>query len=243
MSGIKLFRRLARFLLRLTAMLLAIAACAYLGGLLWTLDLPAPRYPALPAPVIQNNRLVLPFAPGVASAKVATFHDQLEAFLHFEYLRGRDARDGGDTSRILLTAADTASGPSYEIFVVCDNDLLTAVPRLSQLESRNLISHYDLNTWTAKDFAYYQQQSHTFDVAYGVPTEQKLESLNSFQLLPALARFLVFKSQTDNRVLERADAAPRPLTRDQATQLATDILDAARLLPRRRRHGERLHGR
>src|SRR5216684_412112 len=169
MSGIRFFRRLARFLLRLTAMLLTIAACAYLGGLLWTLDLPAPRYPALPAPKIQGNRLVLPFSPGVASAKVATFHDQLEAFLHFEYLRGREARGGGDTSRILLTAADTAAGPSYQIFIVCDNDLL-----------------------------------------------------------PALARFLVFKSQTDNRVLERSDAAPRPLTREQASQLAADILDVAR---------------
>src|SRR5437899_5806160 len=90
-----------------------------------------------------------------------------------------------------------------------------------------MISHYDLNTYTQKDFSYYQQQSHTFDVAYRVPTELKLESLSSFQLLPALARFLVSKSQTDNRVMERADSAPRPLTREQATQLAADILDVA----------------
>ena len=90
-----------------------------------------------------------------------------------------------------------------------------------------MIKHYDLNSWTEKDFAYYQQQSHTFDVAYGVPTEQKLESLSSFKLLPALAQFLIFKSQTDNRVLARGDTAPSPLTREQATQLATDILDVA----------------
>src|SRR6266704_802916 len=185
MSVRAFFRRLVRNLLRLTVAVLTIAASAYLGGLLWTLDLPAPRYPALPAPKIQGHRLVLPFSPGVPSAKVAIFHDQLEAFLHFEYLRGREARDGNDTSRILLTAVDTATGPTYEVFIVCDNDLLTAVPHLAQLEGRNLIARYDLNTWTAKDFAYYQQQSHTFDVAYGVPTEQKLESLNSFQLLPA----------------------------------------------------------
>jgi hypothetical protein len=229
MSVVKrLFRAFLRGLLRLTALLLFVATFAFLGGLLWTSTLPAPQYPALPAPNIQGNRLVLPFSPGVASAKVATFHDQLEAFLHFEYLRGREARNGADTSRILLTAADTATGPSYEIFIVCDNDLLTAVPRLSQLEGRNLIARYDLQTWSAKDFAYYQQQSHTFDFAYGVPTEQKLESLNSFQLLPALARFLVFKSQTDNRVLDRGDSAPHPLTREQATQLAADILDVAR---------------
>ena len=221
------FRRLGRNLLRLTAALLTIAVFAYLGGLLWTLELPALRYPALPAPKIQGQRLVLPFSPGVASAKVATFHDQLEAFLHFEYIRGREARDGNDTSRILLTAVDTATGPSYEIFVVCDNDLLTAVPYLTQLEGHNLISSYDLNTWSEKDFAYYQQQSRMFDVAYGVPSLQKLESLNSFQLLPALARFLIFKSQTDNRVLYGSESAPRPLTREQASQLAADILDVA----------------
>ena len=227
MSVRRFFRRLGRSLLRLTAALSTIAAFAYLGGLLWTLELPAPRYPALPAPKMQGHRLVLPFSPGVASAKVATFHDQLEAFLHFEYLRGREARDGNDTSRILLTAVDTANGPSYEIFVVCDNDLLTAVPDLARLEGRNLISSYDLNTWSEKDFAYYQQQSRMFDVAYGVPSLQKLESLNSFQLLPALARFLVFKSQTDNRVLYGSESAPHPLTREQASQLAADILDVA----------------
>src|SRR5229473_736437 len=228
MSARRFFRRLVRNLLCLTAALLTFAACAYTDYRLWPLDLQAPRYPVLPAPKIQGNQLVLPFAPGIAAAEVATFHDQLEAFLHFEYLRGREARSGNDTSRILLTAVDTVTGPSYKVFIISDNDLLTAVPHLTQLEGRNLIARYELDTWTEKDFAYYQQQSHTFDVAYGVPTEQKLESLSSFQLLPALARFLVFKSQTDNRVMDRSDAGPRPLTREQATQLAADILDVAR---------------
>ncbi len=227
MSAKRFLRKLVMGFLRLTAVLLTSAACGFIGGRLWPLDLNAPRYLAFPAPRIQGNRLVVPFSPGVASAEVAAFNDQLEAFLHFEYLRGREARSGNDTSRILLTAFDTAKGPSYKIFIVSDNDLLTAVPRLAELEGRNLIAHYELNTWTEKDFTYYQQQSHMFDVAYGVPTEQKLESLSSFQLLPALARFLVFKSQTDNRVLDRSDAAPRPLTREQATQLASDILAVA----------------
>ncbi len=227
MSDRKFFSRLVRHLLWLTTGLLAFAACAYTAYHLWPLDLHAPRYPALPAPEIQVNRLVLPFARGVAAAKVATFHDQLEAFFHFEYLRGREAQDGSDISRILLAAVDTTTGPSYEIFIVSDNDLLTAVPHLAQLEGSNLIAHYELNTWTEKDFAYHQRQSHMFDVAYGVPSGQKLESLSSFQLRPALARFLVFKSQTDNRVLARSDPVPRPLTQEQATQLAADILDVA----------------
>src|SRR6266478_1702941 len=191
MLRMRFFRRLLRHSLCLTAGLLAFAACAYTDYRLWPLDLPAPRKPVLSAPQIQSDRLVLPFATGVASARVATFHDQLEAFLHFEYLRGREAQESSDTPG-------------------------------------NLFAGYDLISWTQKDFAYYQQQSHMFDVAYGVPTEQKLESLNSFQLLPALARFLVFKSQTDNRVLSQSDSAPHPLTREQASQLAADILDVAR---------------
>src|SRR6266702_4391140 len=211
MSVRKFFRKLVRNLLCLVGGLSAFAACAYTDYRLWPLDLQAPRYPAFPAPAMQGNRLVLPFTPGVASAEVASFNDQLEAFLRFEYLRGREAREGHDTSRIFLTALDSPKGPSYKIFIVTDNDLLTAVPQLAQLESRNLIAHYELATWTQKDFSYYQQQSHMFDVAYEVPTEEKLETISSFKLLPALAQFLIFKSQTDNRVIGGSDPSPRPL--------------------------------
>src|SRR5438445_13592146 len=69
------FRRLVRNLLRLTAALLTIAASAYLGGLLWTLDLPAPRYPVLPAPKTPGHRLVLRFSPSVPSQRLAILHD------------------------------------------------------------------------------------------------------------------------------------------------------------------------
>src|SRR5260370_17673439 len=105
MSGSKFFRRLVRYALCLTAALLAFAACAYTDYRLWPLDLHAPRYPALPAPQIQGNRVVLPFAPGVAAAKVATFHDHLEPFLHFQYLPGPEAHDARHPSRLYLTAA------------------------------------------------------------------------------------------------------------------------------------------
>ncbi len=228
MSARKFLRKLIRNVVCLAAGVLAFAACAYTDYRLWPLDLPSSATPRVPATAVQGNRIVVAFTPGVGAAEVATFNDQLKAFLRFEYLRGREARNGHDTSRILLTALDTAKGPSYKIFIVTDNDLLTAVPQLAELEGRNLISHYELYTWSQKDFAYYEQQSHMFDVAYGLPTEEKLETLNSFKLLRALAQFLIFKSETDNRVLVGSDAAPRPLTREQATQLAGDILDVAR---------------
>lgn len=223
----KLLIKLLRYTLCLAAGLLTFAACGYTDYRLWPLDLPASARPKAPTTAIKGKELIVPFSPGVPAAEVATFHDQLEAFLRFEYLRGREARAGHDTSHIYLIAVNKAKVPAYKIYIVTDNDLLTAVPELADLEGRNLITHYELSTWTQKDYSYYQEESHTFDLAYELPTDQRLETINSSKLLPALAQFLVFKSQTDNRVVDRSDSAPQPLTREQATQLAMDILDVA----------------
>jgi hypothetical protein len=227
MSAKRFFQKLLRYTLCLAAGLAAFAACGYTDYRLWPLDLPASAHPRVPITALANEQLVVPFTPGVPVAEVASFNDQLEAFLRFEYLRGREARAGHDTSHMLLTAVNTKKGPHYKIFIVTNNDLLTAVPQLADLEGRNLIAHYELATWSEKELSYYQQESHTFDMAYDLPTEQKLETINSSRLLPALAQFLVFKSQTDNRVVGGSQDAPRPLTREQATQLASDILDVA----------------
>ena len=223
----KLVSKLVRYTLCLAAGLLAFAACGYTDYRLWPLDLPASAHRRVPTTAVANGQLLVPFSPLVPVAEVADFNDQLEAFLRFEYVRGREARAGHDTSRMLLTAVDTKKGPHYEIFILTDNDLLAAVPELAELEGRNLITHWELETWSQKELSYYQQESHMFDVAYDLPTEQKLEAISSSKLLPALAQFLIFKSQTDNRVVDGSQDGPRPLTREQATQLASDILDVA----------------
>jgi hypothetical protein len=223
MSARKIFRRLARLC---AAALLAVGlgAGVWIGYRVWPRQLRLAVEPRFPALAMEGNRLILAFSPDIASAKVAGFDDQLEAFLHFEYLRGRE---GDQASRILLTATHTERGTSYEIFVLVENDLLTAIPRLTEMESRGLITHYELNAWTKEDLAYFRQQSNTFETAYNAPTERKLETLTSFQLFPALAHFLIFKSQTDSRVAGESEVAPRPLTLAQANQLAADILDVA----------------
>lgn len=227
MSVKKFLLKLLRYTLCLAAGLLAFAACGYTDYRLWPLDLPPSAHPRMPATAMKDKRLVVPFSIAVPAAEIATFNDQMEAFLRFEYLRGREAREGHDTSHMYLTATNTKKGPQYKIFLVTDNDLLVAEPQVASLEGRNLITHYEFQTWSQKEYNYYQQQSHTFDVAYDVPTERKLESLTSPKLLPALAQFLIFKSQTDNRVVDSSDPAARPLTREQAMQLAADILDVA----------------
>jgi hypothetical protein len=227
MSLKSFLKKLLRYTLCLAAGLFTFAACGYTDYRLWPLDLPVSAHPRIPVTAVKGNRLIVPFSVEVPAAEIATFNDQLEAFLRFEYLRGREAREGHDTSHMYLTATNTKKGPQYKIFVVTDNDLLTAVPQVASLESRNLIAHYEFQTWSQKEYNYYQQQSHMFDVAYDVPTDEKLETVSSSKMLPALAQFLIFKSQTDNRVVDSTDPAARPLTRDQAMQLAADILDVA----------------
>jgi hypothetical protein len=177
-------------------------------------------------PKLQGRRVVIPFASEVACAEIASFDDQLEAFLRFEYLRGRDPEEAG---RIFLTTSSGRSvrHTSYKIYLLVENDRLTASQHINQLQARGLITRYELTAWTQQDLAQAQQQSRMLETAYNVPTDQKLEALPTFQLLPALADFLEFKSQTDWRVVGHSLTAPQPLTHHQAMRLASDILDVA----------------
>jgi hypothetical protein len=202
----------------------ALALACWSADRLWPQHMPSAREPGRPGPKFQGRQIALPFSNQVASAEIATFDDQLEAFLRYEYLRGRDPEDA---AKIFLTAGRSEKHASYKIFLLVENDQLTAIPRLNRMESHGLITHYELVAWTRQDLALAQQQSRRFENAYNARTEQKLETLPSFQLLPALADFLVFKSQTDWRVVGRSTRAPQPLTHHQALRLASDILDVA----------------
>lgn len=178
----------------------------------------------IPRPEIRDGRIGLPFSNDVACAKVATFHDQLEAFLRFEYLRGRDS---DDADKFLLTPIADGKQVYYGIFLFVENDQLTVVPRLRQMEAHGLISGFELVAWNRQDLGLAERRSRMLEEAYNMPARQKLESVPSFQLLPALADFLVFKSQTDWRVVGQSNNAPQPLTHRQALRLASDILDVA----------------
>ena len=217
-------KRLLRKLAPYCAVMVVGASLGWFVYRLWPQNLQRSAYPSLPAPEVVRGRLVVPFTSGISSAEVAEYDDQVEAFLRFDYLRGRTGKDG---VRMLLAAADKDGTPTYRIYVHGQDDLLRDIPRLAELEGRGLIPGYELKSWTESELAYRQQQSHIFEAAYNVPAVQKLESVDAFQLRPALAEFLLFKSQTDIRVLGETDAKPQPLTRVQAEQLAADIIAVA----------------
>ncbi len=180
----------------------------------------------LPRPEFVRGRLTLPYTNQYAAADVASYGNEVEAFLHFQFLRGRVAADG---VRVLLTAAPANNGAtSYRILVVGQGDLLTDIPRLGKLEGRRLIPRSQMVVRSPSEFARYEHQSHVFEVAQDVPAKQTLEALQPAQLESALTAFLLFKSQTDIRVLQDLEPKPQPLTREQAEQSAADILAVAR---------------
>ncbi|MEJ2007672.1 MAG: hypothetical protein P8Z30_05855 [Acidobacteriota bacterium] len=149
----------------------------------------------------------------------------MEAFLHFEYLKSHAGLGG---SRVLLTVKDTEAGPRYRIFLVLDNDLLSAVPYLGRLKSEGYIPDYKLCPVSYQNLARKRLETSVFLACYDPLKAPRLASLSTSQLLIPLARFMVFKSRTDRRVRKRIQPVPTTLSFAQARELSADILDVVR---------------
>jgi len=220
-----IFRRSQLFRPAIALLLSAATLTAWATDRLWPRHLPANRHAHILSPKRHGNHVVVPIAFEIVAAEIGHFDDQLEAILRLEYLRGRDPEE---SSKLLLVPVRSTHHTSYRLILLVENDQLTAIPHLNQLRAHGFISHYELIAWTNQQLVQAQQQSQQMEAVYDLPAPQKLESLPSFQLLPALADFLVFKSQTDWRVVGQGPCAPQPLTRQQALHQASDILDVAR---------------
>jgi hypothetical protein len=222
MPAYTLHRQLPRPIAALLITTLTLSA--WTADRLWPRHLTVSRYGRVPSVKRHGHRVIVPIANEVAAAEIGRFDDQLEALLRLGYLRGRDP---AEAERFLLKPSRSAHRTSYRIFLLVENDQLTAVPHLNELQSHGLIARYELVAWPQGELSATRQQSRIIETAYNLPSNQKLESLPTFQLLPALADFLAFKSQTDWRVVGQGSGAPQPLTRQQALHQAADILEVA----------------
>jgi len=178
-----------------------------------------------PKPVISSRDLRLESPSGILAAEVGSYKDELSAFLDFQFLRSlKEVEDG----RVLLTASESDSGPQYRIYILLGDDLLTAVPYLAGLEAHGFISGFDVQFPPSSAIGYAHAQTSLFEAAYNRPIRRKLESLPPSELTTNIARFLLFKSKTDRRVREKVAPVPSQLTREQARDLAADIIAVAK---------------
>lgn len=181
--------------------------------------------PALPVVKVVGNGLAVELRTDALLAQVGEYGSELEAYLHFEYLK---AQSGLGSSQVLLTVKNADAGPRYEIFLVLDNNLLSDVPYLGQLKAKGYIPDYTLDPITFEGLARRRLETSVFLGSYNPKTTLRLADVSPARLLEPLASFLFFKSKTDRRVRERIEPVPTTLSMDQARELAGDILEVVR---------------
>lgn len=214
-----------RRLLAASAVTATLAVCLWVGYRTWPRTINTTLPSCLPAISLEGNRWQVRTRAGALLAGVADFRSELQAYLHFEYL---SSHIGLASSQILLTAKAARSGPVYRIFLVLDNNLLSAVPYLARLRAQGFISHFVLDPVPQQELAYRRLETAVFLNAYNPPVPPRLDSISPAQLLAPLTRFLMFKSETDRRVREKISPVPTALSEGQARELATDIITVAR---------------
>ncbi len=176
---------------------------------------------ATPIPKFTGNRLRFESPAGALLGLVGTFPDELRAYLNFEYLRSLKHID---VQQVLLTASETDAGPVYRIYLLLDNDCLTATPYLADLQAHRFISKYDLVFTTRGQVDKAQTQTTLFLAAYSKPVKSKLETLPPDKLAANVSKFILFKAKTDRRTREQLQPLP---SGDQVRDLAADIIAVA----------------
>ena len=217
-SGSRLARRL--FLLLISAGAVGAALLA------WTDPEPLGVSPRtlLPQPVHFNGEVAL-LTPGyVFTADVATYRDELFAYLMFDYLRHSPALR---RSELLLAFDRKNSDAPYRLVMRGHVDLLAAIADMNTFEVPGGHATRSFGFTPAGRVAGVRQQTELFDSAYNLPVRRKLEDLPREALFSYLRRFIRFKSTTDPRIRLKLEPLPKPLSQHEAQQLAGDIITVA----------------
>lgn len=170
--------------------------------------------------------LELPPAPapaaGVILAEVARFDDEIFAYLMFNHLR---ARIGFRGVELLLTYENPRTDPHYAVTAVFPDDPVRAQEVLWYNVALREIAGFE---WRLADQAAVElrrKQSAVFEAAYELPVKRGLDQLSRAEKEEILRRFVRFKSKTDPRI--RLGQPVPLLTREEASQIAADILEVA----------------
>ena len=198
-----------------------LSGSAWVAYRTWPQKINTSLPPCLPIVKVEGNHLAVQLRTDALLAKVGEYKSELEAYLHFEYLKSHAGLSG---PRVLLTVKHTEPGPRYQIFLVLDNNLLSDMPYLGRLSAKGYVRDYQLRPVSFEGLARMRLETVVFLGSYNPNATLRLASLSNSQLLIPLANFLVFKSRTDRRVRERIEPVPTTLSIGQAKEMAADIL-------------------
>lgn len=184
-------------------------------------------------PIIQTLRPVWSWNDGMPSvtppagrllAEVEVFHDEILAFLTFDYLRSRPTLQN---TKVLLVTREVGPRVSYRLLVETTGNWLDLYDRACELREAGYIRTWHPFLASAYDWKRLEEQTRVFVAAYNAPVQRRLESLSPSQLQDFTRRFMLFKSRVDPRLRKRMNPPPPPITPDMADQLAADIIAVA----------------
>jgi hypothetical protein len=160
--------------------------------------------------------------PGrVLIGNLAEFDDGLFAYLMFDYYRSQPAFAG---KQLMLTSYENAGRPMYRLSIPLANDLAAGVTELAELREQQLTSDVDYDWVTEPVFRRDVHQTELFVQAYKAPVGESLNHLHPRELEAYLRHFIRFKSLTDPRVRKSTGPVPSPLSSEQASRLAADMI-------------------
>ena len=164
-------------------------------------------------------------APGFSVvASVASYDDEIFAYLFYDYLRSRTAVQPAE---VLLIRRQDAGPAPYAVALHPGPNLLTAIPFLEGNRRQGYIQSYDWRLLPNRELARFRRQTEVFQFAYNLPAQRRLEGLTREQKRELVRRFTIFKSQTDPRIRKRMEPAPALLTNQEAERLVDDVLAVA----------------
>jgi hypothetical protein len=152
---------------------------------------------------------------------IGHYDDELYAYLMFDLARSRKALAGRDVM-LMLNAGDK---PSYTMVLKCRDNLLDCVDEMSRLRAAGVGNTSSWAFLNPEAVAHLHEETQVFVHAWNGPVHDVFRNRSPRQRAWYVSRFLRFKSSTDSRV--HGDSALPPLTREDASRLAADIIAVA----------------
>lgn len=164
--------------------------------------------------------------PGQAEliAEVEYFHDELLAYLSFDFLRSQKALGGRN---VYLVPREEGPRVIYRLLVGAGNNWLNVYDEYARLKAEGLVRSWMVFQMAPQDLKRADAETRVFVAAYNKPVQAKLESLSPSELRKYARRFLLFKSRVDPRIRRQLEPRPQPITPEVADQLAADIIAVA----------------
>jgi len=203
-----------------------VLLCTIIGGVVhyWPerLDLPIPAL--LQKVQLSNEDCVVYISGDSLVGNLADFNDGFFAFLMFDYYRSRRALA---QKQVMLTSEEQGQTTVYRISVRLPDDFLAGIEELAQLHADHLTAKPEY-AWIPQDELKRDlHQTTLFLESYGGPTQENFKRLHEDELRRYVRTFIRFKSMTDPRIHQASGPIPSPLTRQEASRLAADIIAVA----------------